>query len=145
MQSSRPYLLRALHEWMLDNDATPHVLVDETQYGVQVPQGYGQDGMVVLSISPSAVRDLSITNTDLSFSARFAGKPENVWVPMSAVKGIFSKETGEGMQFLTEPGDAPASLSPDDEPGPGSTGDGPDDTPPATPSGSKRPGLRIVR
>ncbi|WP_420550355.1 ClpXP protease specificity-enhancing factor [Litorivicinus lipolyticus] len=135
MNSSRPYLLRGLYEWMLDNDATPHIMVDETQYGVQVPAGFGQDGMVVLSLSPSAVRDLSITNTDLSFSARFAGKPENVWVPMAAVKGIFSKETGEGMQFVTEPGDPPAGVEPE-----GADAD-PDDEPP-TPS---RPGLRIVR
>lgn len=130
MQSSRPYLLRALYEWMLDNDATPHLMVDENAPGVQVPQGYGHDGMLVLSISPNAVRDLSLTNTDVSFSARFGGKPQQVWLPMAAVKGIFTKETGEGMQFLTEPGGPPAEgVEPDETPEPPKRG----------------PGLRVVR
>jgi len=129
MKSSRPYLLRALYEWMLDNDATPHLMIDETAAGVQVPSGFSQDGILILSISPNAVRDLSLTNTDVSFSARFAGKPEQVWLPMCAVKGIFAKETGEGMQFMTEPGGPPAEFAGNDEPEPPKRG----------------PGLRVVR
>ena len=132
MQSSRPYLLRALYDWMLDNDVTPHLMIDETAPCVQVPSGYGHEGMLILSVSPSAVRDLSMTNTDVSFSARFAGKPQQVWLPMAAVKGIFTKETGEGMQFLTEPGGPPADGSEAEEP--------PEPEPP-----KRGPGLRVVR
>lgn len=129
MKSSRPYLLRALYEWMLDNDATPHLMIDESVNGVQVPAGYSQDGILILSISPSAVKELSLTNTDVSFTARFAGKPEQIWLPMSAIKGVFSKETGEGMQFLTEPGGPPAEVE--------------DPTTPEPPKSG--PGLRVVR
>ena len=142
MKSSRPYLLRGLYEWMLDNDATPHLMVDETLEGVQVPAGYGHEGILILSISPSAVRDLSMTNEDVSFSARFGGKPEHLWIPMAAVKGIFAKETGEGMQFVAEPGDPPGSPTESIEK-PTDKTEGPTGRPIGRPPG--RPGLKIVR
>lgn len=139
MKSSRPYLLRALYEWMLDNDATPHIVVEESRPGVVVPAGYGRDGIIVLSISPSAVQNLNMDNDYVSFSARFAGRPEEVWVPMAAVQGIFSKETGEGMQFMTEPGDPPSeAAAPDSAPQ-----QEPSDKP--TSGGSKPTGLRVVK
>lgn len=140
MKSSRPYLLRGLYEWMLDNDATPHLLVEEGRQGVMVPSGYSHDGMLVLSVSPSAVQGLEMTNDYVSFSARFGGKPHDVWIPMAAVKGIFSKETGEGMQFMTEPGEPPAEVEMDEPEPP---------TPGAKPGGSsagpQRSGLRVVK
>ena len=141
MKSSRPYLLRGLYEWMLDNDATPHLMVDETLEGVQVPAGYGHEGILILSISPSAVRDLSMTNEDVSFSARFGGKPEHLWIPMAAVKGIFAKETGEGMQFVAEPGDPPGTPTHPFTSTEKSTGE--TERPTGRPPG--RPGLKIVR
>ena len=141
MKSSRPYLLRGLYEWMLDNDATPHLMVDETLEGVQVPAGYGHEGILILSISPSAVRDLSMTNEDVSFSARFGGKPEHLWIPMAAVKGIFAKETGEGMQFVAEPGDPPGTTTEPFTSTEKSTHE--TERPTGRPPG--RPGLKIVR
>ena len=141
MKSSRPYLLRGLYEWMLDNDATPHLMVDETLDGVQVPAGYGHEGILILSISPSAVRDLSMTNEDVSFSARFGGKPEHLWIPMAAVKGIFAKETGEGMQFVAEPGDPPGATTEPFTSTEKSTHE--TERPTGRPPG--RPGLKIVR
>lgn len=132
MRSSRPYLLRGLYEWMLDNDATPHILVEEGRAGVQVPAGFGKDGYVVLSVSPNAVRGLEMHNDYVSFEARFGGKPEQVWVPMAAVKGIFAKETGEGMQFMSEPGADPSESESVDEV-----------ESPVTEA--SRPGLRVVR
>lgn len=131
MKSSRPYLLRALYEWMLDNDATPHLMVDETVKGVQVPAGFDQDGMLILSIAPAAVEGLELGNDFVAFKARFGGKPHSVFVPMVAVKGVFARETGEGMQFLTEPGEPPAEAD-------SSNAD-------EAPSAAKRPGLRVVR
>lgn len=104
MTPSRPYLMRALFEWVLDNDSTPYVLVDANIMGTQVPLEYVNDGQIVLNISPSAVRDLLIDNEAMSFNARFAGVTQNVYVPIVAVLAIYAKETGEGMVFGNEAG-----------------------------------------
>jgi len=102
MISNRPYLLRALHEWILDNGMTPYVVVDAEAPGVQVPGDYVQDGKIVLNISPSALRDLLINNESLSFHARFGGKARQVYAPVSAVLAIYAKEAGNGMVFPEE-------------------------------------------
>lgn len=104
MTPSRPYLMRALFEWVLDNDSTPYVLVDANILGVQVPQEYVKDGQIVLNVSPSAVQGLMINNDAMSFNARFAGVTQNVYVPIVAVLAIYAKETGEGMVFGNEAG-----------------------------------------
>lgn len=104
MTPSRPYLMRGLYEWILDNDSTPYVLVDANIMGVQVPMEFVNDGQIVLNVSPSAVRDLLINNDALSFNARFAGVPQNVYVPIVAVLAIYAKESGEGMVFGNEAG-----------------------------------------
>ncbi|GAA6133848.1 ClpXP protease specificity-enhancing factor [Oceaniserpentilla sp. 4NH20-0058] len=104
MTPSRPYLMRALFEWVLDNDTTPYVLVDANILGVQVPQEYVKDGQIVLNVSPSAVQGLMINNDAMSFNARFAGVTQNVYVPIVAVLAIYAKETGEGMVFGNEAG-----------------------------------------
>jgi stringent starvation protein B len=104
MTPSRPYLMRALFEWVLDNDSTPYVLVDANILGVQVPQEYVNDGQIVLNISPGAVQGLMINNEAVSFNARFAGVSQNVYVPIVAVLAIYAKETGEGMVFGNEAG-----------------------------------------
>lgn len=99
----RPYLLRAMYEWLLDNDLTPHVLVDVTRYGVEVPMEFAQDNKIVLNIAPHAVGNLEMTNEVLRFSARFSGVPRQIIVPMAALLAIYAREDGQGMGFELEP------------------------------------------
>ena len=104
MTPSRSYLLRALHEWILDNNATPHMVVDATIDDVMVPERFIADGQIVLNISPSAVQGLSLGDEAVEFNARFGGVPMHVYVPILAVVAIYAKENGEGMGFGFEPG-----------------------------------------
>lgn len=104
MTPSRPYLMRALNEWILDNDCTPYVLVDANLPGVQVPEEYVQNGQIVLNIMPSAVKALLIDDDGLSFNARFGGVPIDLYVPMVAILAIYAKENGQGMVFGGEAG-----------------------------------------
>ncbi|MGI9323227.1 MAG: ClpXP protease specificity-enhancing factor [Pseudomonadales bacterium] len=99
MNSSTPYLLRAINEWILDNDCTPHIVVDATVPGVSVPQGYVSDGQIVLNISPVAVRGLSITDEAVMFDGRFEGVAHEIHVPIVAVMAIIARENGEGVWF----------------------------------------------
>src|SRR6056297_3317745 len=79
MTSSRPYIIRALYEWIVDNRATPYILVDAYGSGVSVPQNFvNKDGQIVLNVSPTAVKDLHIGNEALSFNARFGGVPTDI-------------------------------------------------------------------
>ncbi len=137
MTPSRPYLVRALHEWILDNNCTPYVLVDANMPKVIVPSDFVNDGRIVLSISPTAVQGLVIDDEGVSFSARFGGVPMSVYVPVMAILGIYTKEKGEGMFFGEEPG----IPDPDLEPIP------PTPSKDATPSKgeSSRPSLRVVK
>lgn len=107
MTSNRPYLLRALYEWLVDNDCTPHILASIDYPGVQVPEGYAQDGQIVLNVSPNATRQLRITNEAIQFDGRFAGQLHNLYVPISAVRGIYARENGQGMVFDMEPAPTP--------------------------------------
>ncbi|WP_264754696.1 ClpXP protease specificity-enhancing factor [Mangrovitalea sediminis] len=109
MVSSRPYLVRAFNEWILDNQVTPYVVVDAAVPGVQVPMDYVANGQIVLNISPSAVQGLLIGNEALEFSARFGGVPMHVYIPMAGVLAIYAKENGQGMVFGSEPGMPPES------------------------------------
>lgn len=109
----RPYLLRAMVEWINDSGETPHVVVDATAAGVQVPAQFIRDGKIVLNIALAATQGLSIGNELLEFSARFGGAPFLVSVPMNAILGVYSRETGEGMIF-TEP-DGDPGEGPDDK------------------------------
>lgn len=100
MTSSRPYLVRALLDWILDNDMTPHILVNARVNKVQVPQQYvNEDGQVVLNISPSAIKNYRQDNESMSFTCRFQGVEQDVFVPTAAVLGIYARETGQGMVF----------------------------------------------
>lgn len=134
MKPRRPYLLRALHEWISDSGETPHIVVDAAAEGVVVPRQYVKDGKIVLNVSFSATSALKLGNDAVSFEARFGGASFQVHVPVRAVLGIYARETGQGMIFPE--GDA----DPD-----------PTDNPPATPaSGSaapaaKRPKLQVVK
>ena len=102
LTSKRPYLIRALNEWILDNNMTPHLLVDAEGEGVVVPEQYVQDGRIILNISPSAVRELIIENDTVVFNARFSGNPMSVTIPVMHVLAIFAKENGTGMVFPGE-------------------------------------------
>ena len=113
MTPSRPYLVRALNDWILDNDMTPYIVVDVDVQGVSVPNDYVTNGQIILNISPSAVNDLLIDLEAISFSARFGGVPMQVSVPIVAVMAIYSKENGQGMVFGAEPG-APEPPNPDE-------------------------------
>lgn len=133
MVSSRPYLVRAFNEWILDNDCTPYIVVDAGVQGVQVPTEHVANGQIVLNISPSAVKGLVIGNSALEFSARFGGVPMQVFIPLQAVTAIYAKENGEGMAFGSEPGAPDPDGTDDDSAGAGGE----------RPSG--RPTLKVVK
>ncbi len=97
--SKRPYLIRAMHEWMSDNGHTPHVVVDAEVTGVVVPVEHVNDGKIILNISHSAAHGLTMANDSVGFRARFSGRPFDVSVPVKAVLGIYARETGQGMIF----------------------------------------------
>ncbi|MBZ9538459.1 ClpXP protease specificity-enhancing factor [Modicisalibacter tunisiensis] len=103
MQSSRPYLARALYEWLLDNDHTPYIVVDAEHDGVQVPSQFVQNGQIVLNVAPSAVRELHMANDVITFNARFGGQPMQVIVPCNALIALYARENGVGMVFGHEP------------------------------------------
>lgn len=108
MTSSRPYLIRALYEWIIANNCTPHILVNALAKDVSVPQDYvNSDGQVVLNVSPSAVVDYEMDNEKLCFRARFGGVSTDIYVPCHAVMGIYAKENKQGMVFDQEPEPGP--------------------------------------
>ena len=115
ISSNRPYLIRALYEWLGDNELTPHLLVDATKADVVVPKQFVEDGRIVLNVSPTAVRDLDLGNEWVSFNARFSGTPMDVIFPPDSVLGIYARENGRGMLFPDEPEEG---GPPDDEPPP---------------------------
>ena len=99
MIPSRPYLIRAFYNWITDNLWTPYILVDATFADVMVPTRFVKDGKIVLNMSFNAVRDLEMTNTEVTFTARFSGRSENIFVPVAAVEAIYASENGKGMHF----------------------------------------------
>lgn len=114
MTPSRPYLLRGIYQWLVDNEQTPYLLVDAEADHVRVPGEHVQDGKIILNISPSATRDLILDNEGVSFNARFGGKPMMVNVPISAALALYSKENGRGMVFPDEQSmDDPEPPEPD--------------------------------
>ena len=102
MTSSKPYLVRALYEWILDNDNTPYILVDTSSDQVLIPKGIASDGKVVLNLAPAAIQNLEMTNDFVSFSARFNGVGEQIFVPVTSLLAIYARENGEGMMFQSE-------------------------------------------
>lgn len=103
MISNRPYLIRAIYDWIVDNDWTPHMQVDANYPGVEVPHEYVQEGMIVLNVSPSAVGRLSLENDLFAFNARFSGIERRLFFPPEAVLAVFARENGQGMPFPPEP------------------------------------------
>ncbi len=122
MTSNRPYLIRAIYEWIGDNGMTPHLLVDATQPGVRVPAQAIKDGQVVLNIAARAVAQLELGNTEIRFLARFSGVSQSVEVPLTAVLAIYAQETGQGMML---PRDASEEAGGDPPPEPASPGEPP--------------------
>ena len=110
MKSRRPYLLRALHEWISDSNCTPHIVVDAGVAGVEVPRQYVQDGKIVLNVSWSATGQLQLGNDELQFNGRFGGVGMHVRIPIGAVLAIYARETGQGMIFTED--DAPQPPQP---------------------------------
>lgn len=158
----RPYLLRAFYEWLLDNQLTPHLVVDVTLPGVCVPMEYARDGQIVLNIAPRAVGNLELANDEVRFNARFGGVPRNVSVPLSAILAIYARENGAGTMFEPEPAydiddqyaagdeaseempqDSLMSVIDGDKPDASDSDDSPDNDPP--PPGRGRPALRVVK
>lgn len=133
MTSNRAYLLRAIYEWIVDNNCTPHLVVFADASGVEVPrQHVNKDGQIILNISPSAVKDLFIVNEAVSFNARFSGVVNNIMVPCGAVLGIYARENGQGMMFEFEGNTVPPEpVAP--EPSPAKT------------DVAKRPSLTVVK
>jgi len=132
MTPNKPYLIRGLYEWLLDNDVTPYVLVDTSSEAVMIPKGIATDGKVVLNLSPSAIQQLEMTNEHLSFSARFSGVAQDVYCPMASVLAIYARENGEGMMFANDAeqgrGDAENMANTDE-----------------AEKKTKKPGLKIVK
>ncbi|MBL4834073.1 MAG: ClpXP protease specificity-enhancing factor [Pseudomonas sp.] len=137
MSSSRPYLVRALYEWILENDCTPYVLVNAQYPQTSVPDAFVEAGQIVLNLSPTAIRHLEMDNERITFDGRFGGVAQQVWIPAQAVMAIYARENGQGMVFEVEP----APVPPTDESGSDSSsapGAGKSDK-------AKRPALKVVK
>lgn len=125
MTPLKPYLIRSIYEWIVDNDLTPHLLVDATHPDALLPEAFIEDGKIVLNIRPAAVQGLSLGNDEIEFNARFSGRPMLIVAPISSVLAIYAKENGRGMVFDKENEEH-------------------DDTPPPAPKPA-RPQLRVVK
>jgi len=124
MTSLKPYLIRSIYEWIIDNSLTPYVLVNAEYPGAIVPQKFIEDGKIVLNIRPQAIQSLALGNEDIQFDARFSGKPMHIYVPVAAVLALYAQENGKGMIF-----------DQDDE----------SDAPPPEKKAPTRPTLRVVK
>ncbi len=111
MTSNKPYFIRAIYDWIVDNDLTPYLLVNAEYPDVEVPQEHVSGGRIVLNISPKACRGLHLENDRILFTARFSGQTTQIFVNPAAVLAIYAKENGRGMEFGPEY-DEPASSKP---------------------------------
>lgn len=147
MKARRPYLLRAIHEWITDSLCTPHLVVDANAGNVEVPRQYVKDGKIVLNVSWNATANLRLGNDEVTFSGRFGGVSMSVRVPIHAVLAIYARETGQGMIFTDDDVDAapsgPAQAS-DAKPGAGDT-PGDDDPKPTSPGDKRRARFKVVK
>lgn len=136
MTSNRPYLLRAMYEWIGDNGMSPYLLVDASAPGVRVPASTIRDGKVVLNVAARAIAQLDMGNESIRFLARFGGVSQSVEIPVSAVQAIYAQETGQGMMMAPE-GDS------SDSQGAGGESDPPTETPPEPPKRGAH--LRVIK
>jgi stringent starvation protein B len=144
MSSNRPYLLRAIYDWISDNNLTPYILVDAGKEGVRVPPQVIKNGQVVLNLAMRAVANLDLGNDWISFQARFSGVSQSILIPVHAVLALYAQENGQGMMFPAEEGDG------DTPPTPPSDGGEPPAGPDAGPDGDDKPRrgaphLRVVK
>jgi stringent starvation protein B len=149
MKARRPYLLRAIHEWITDSLCTPHLVVDANAGDVEVPRQYVKDGKIVLNVSWSATANLRLGNDEVSFSGRFGGVSMSVRVPIHAVLAIYARETGQGMIFADDDVDAaPSASSSTASSGGKPDAPGGDDDPgpkPTSPADSRRAKFKVVK
>lgn len=138
MTSSRPYLVRAMYQWIIDNGMTPHLLVDVSLDGVQVPTEHVQNGKIILNIAPMAISSLILGEDEITFSARFSGNPMEIYIPVEAVLAVYAKENGQGMMFSEDDGAISSEDGDDTDP----DGSGPDKPGSGKPG---RPSLRVVK
>lgn len=136
LRSRRPYLLRAMHEWISDNAQTPHIVVDASVPGVEVPRQYVQGGKIILNVSNHATSGLVLGNDVVRFRARFGAATYDVSVPVGAVLGIYARETGQGMIFS----EADAPPPPPESPPPSTDG-----APTSSDSKRGKPTLKVVK
>lgn len=135
MISQKPYLLRAIHQWIIDCGHTPYLVVDVNTPGVNAPPGYAKDGKLVLNLSYDATRGLDLANNEqLEFETRFGGVSRRLLVPMQAVLAVYAQETGQGLVFQPE-------TPPTEPTGPGSS----PESKPEKPAASKKPSLKVVK
>lgn len=127
MTPLKPYLIRSIYEWIIDNDLTPHLLVNAECPGVNLPLDFIEDGRIVLNIRPQAVQGLSLGNDEIQFNARFSGKPMRINAPIQSILAIYAKENGRGMVFDPEDMDDDTPPPPEPDPKP------------------KKPRLRVVK
>lgn len=135
MNSSRPYLLRAIYQWIVDNDCTPYLLVNAVAPGVTVPQEYVENDKIILNVGPMAAHGLVLGDEEVTFDARFGGRPMAVVVPVGAVLAIYARENGQGMLFTDETDAADGDTDAGAE-------DGSADEPARQ---SRRPNLKVIK
>lgn len=138
--STKPYMIRAIHEWCVDNGLTPHLLVVVSEE-TRVPKAFVKDGEIVLNLNYSATKDLHMDNDAVVFSARFGGVSHNMYIPIEAVRGIYARENGQGMFFELGSQDALFSAEKADS----ESEQNPTDDDPKGGAGKKRPNLTIVK
>jgi len=147
LTSNKPYLLRAVYEWLLDNKVTPHIVIFADHPEANVPRQYVEDGKIILNVSPTAAQDLLIDNDGVSFNARFAGKPHSLYAPLSAVLALYANENGEGMMFDLEEENTETPLDDTQAEGLSSVKDTKpsDKKKKSSKKSSKRPSLKVVK
>ncbi len=147
MISNRPYLIRAMYDWICDNSWTPFLIVNAQVADVQVPSRFVQDGKIVLNISAAATQKLLLNNTSVEFDARFDAQIWHIYVPVEAVLAIYARENGQGMMFEIEQPDSASNSA--GHPPQYSSNESSDQPPPEPGSPSpikpKRPALKIVK
>ena len=132
MSSLKPYLVRAIYQWIVDNSLTPYLLVNAAAEGVVVPPAFVQDGRIVLNLRPEAIQDLLLGDEHIAFNARFGGKPMQVYVPIRAAMALYAQENGKGMVFDEEEDESTTPPPPPPKAKP-------------TPPTRKRPELKVVK
>ena len=144
MTSTRPYLIRAFYDWIVDNNCTPHIVVNAGTKGVEVPLEYVDGGQIVLNIAMSAVQGLRLGDVAVEFQARFGGHIRTIYAPINAILAIYAKENGRGMVFAEEDETLPPTSTSEDLED-STKGDGKDDNKGKGKKSGGKPHLTIVK